>query len=275
MRSTGRRDRAARAARWRLPVAAVLVLAVAACAADKSNDEARPVATRYISFLLGGSSAAEWNKVTAEIESATERAKFECMRSRGFNYRERPVSMRVVFGPELRPTDQEFIQRYGFGVSTTPPTHSNSDKDPNSDAYFALSRAAQDAWNQAEYDCETAAAASTSESLEIDRANDLLGRIDELVLADRGFLEAQLSWKHCVSDAGYDFEGLGWAELAQSVARDWEAADDQRRANFSAHELAIAQSAYECAGPMWKAERSAREAALSQLDDELVGAVFG
>ena len=275
MAATGRRYRPMRSLRWRLPALLVAAAALASCTSETPVSQSEPVSTRYLAFLLGSGPASEWNEVTTEIQTATERTKSECMRDRGFAYRPRPLSLRVVLGPELRTTDEEYVNRYGFGISTTPQTDGASAEDPNSTTYAGLTDEAQTAWNVAEYDCESTASGSVTENLDLDGANDLLGRIEALVQADSGFVTAQLDGKRCLSDAGYEFDGAGWADLVGSIADQWQLVDGDGSAAFTAKELVLARAAYDCASPMWVAQQSARKAALAQLDDELSLIVFG
>jgi len=78
-----------------------------------------------------------------------------------------------------------------------------------------------------------------------------------------------------LSDAGYEFDGAGWADLVGSIADQWQLVDGDGRAACTAQELVLARAAYDCASPMWVAQQSARKAALAQLDDELSLIVFG
>ena len=96
-----------------------------------------PLDVRYAAVLAGEADGAAWNDVQLDIQRAQERRKGECMRERGFDYRDRPVELRITVGPPLLTTEPDYARQFGFGLSEPIPASVSDVDDPNSPAYRA------------------------------------------------------------------------------------------------------------------------------------------
>lgn len=260
-------------------VALVALFASLFACVDESRDGRPddPLDVRYAAVLAGVADGAEWNDVQLDIQRAQERRKGECMRERGFDYRDRPVELRITVGPPLLTTEPTYARQFGFGLSQPMPSSVSAIDDPNSSRYEALTGASQMAWSGAEVECETSAVEITWDSDGLTAVNSLFDEVEGRVRSSPDVLGAQTEWKACLQRAGYTFTGSSWDDLANEYATRWERTDRDdvgAVAAFRREEVAVASAASDCATPMWATINDVRMAVVVALEPDLAAAVF-
>jgi hypothetical protein len=260
-------------------VFAAVLLALSGCVGDdrdaRSGD---PLNVRYAAVLLGAGDGGEWNRVQIDIQEAQEARKGECMRERGFDYRDRPAEWRITVGPPLLSTEPAYAKQFGFGLSEPIPSSASAADDPNSERYSALTGGSRTAWNVAEEECEMAAVDTTWESDGLAAVNSLIDEVNARVASSREVSVAQSEWKACVERAGYTFTGSSWDDLLAEYQARWERVDREDAGavdTFRRAEIAVASAAADCAAPMWAAMNDVRRSAVEALEPTMAAAVFG
>lgn len=214
-----------------------LVLVLAACGGDSGDSDDAQQGTPD-----GGNAqqvgTEEFGMTDEELVTSIENAESaiaECMTAAGFEYVQiDPVTFRDAMDsltavPGL--SDEEFVEQYGYGLTTLPPTQDFSAGEENTRIYDALSPADQVAYERTLWGDNTAATfvvmlenedfepaggctetaieeAFTEEQLSPSFSNPF----DELVAEDPRMIAALEDWSDCMADAGYDYESPEDAE---------------------------------------------------------------
>jgi hypothetical protein len=256
---------------------------LAACGGD---DENPPDQTQQPTS--GGNGNAEVGKeefgLTEEglviaIEN-TETAIATCMAGEGFEYIPNdPVTVRNAMAslaavPGLN--DEEFVEQYGYGFSTLPPTREFRAGDENQAIYEDLPASDQTAYDRALWGENTSATlvfmienedfegaggctktAIEQVFTEEQRNPNFTNPFDVQVAQDSRVIDATKEWSTCMSEDGYDFESPEDAEdqireRYESLTKGQdpntlEGADADALAELQAEERAIAAADLICA----------------------------
>jgi hypothetical protein len=261
-------------------VAGAVLLAACGGGDDESSQETQQATS-------GGNGNAEVGKeefgMTEEqlviaIED-TEAAIGTCMEAAGFEYvpidavtfRDAMGSLTAV--PGL--SDEEFVQEYGYGFTTLPPTEAFRAGPENQAIYEALSAGDQVAYDRELWgentdatfvymleneDFEGAGGCTETAINEVfteeQRNPNFQNPFDALVEADQRYQDAIVAWSECMGEAGFDFESPDDGEdsivdrydelTAGQDPATLEGADLAALEDLQAEEKAIAAADFTC-----------------------------
>jgi hypothetical protein len=276
---------------WCRLLAIVLValasLVLAACGggdSDNASDENGSGDTQDASPNQNGDAVGteEFGMTDEELVTAIEEVEASiatCMNAAGFEYIPiDPVTFRDAMDsltavPGL--TDEEFVDQYGFGLTTLPPTQAFGAGPENQAIVDALSPADQVAYmrtllgddNDATFvimleneDFQPAGGCTLAAIEEVFSEEQLnpnfTNPFDQLVAQDPRMIDAFAAWSDCMSEAGYDYENEEdieeeLLERLDSVSggadpATLEGAAKDELAALQAEERAVALEAFDC-----------------------------
>jgi hypothetical protein len=223
------------AARRRLPLALIVVLGAAlALGACGGSDESAP--------QPASQSAAKAKRPNGPVEdqlgfdqegimarqSRVEAAIRDCMKAEGFDYVPiDPIAQRAALLGSGRLTDQDFIEQFGYGISTLW-GRGNVQADPNQRLRAGLPPADRRAYDRTLWGENTGATFTeavdsgnftklggcTRKATEavfggaqvLTQLQRKLDQLDERILEDQRMVRALEHWASCMADAGFHYE---------------------------------------------------------------------
>lgn len=197
-----------------------------------------------------------------------------CMRREGFDYIQVDVTQPALLGvPEGMPeTDDEFRDRYGFGVALNArlafePIISTF-IDPNVEIVEALDQAGRDAYNDQLGTCHRQLQETTTSPLDPPRQSEgeqaslelwlieQLGALDQAIAKDSRITAAVDQWSRCMANEGFDFASPGQAiqhvdsEAVPILERVYEGLTDEldhALEDLQDYELQVSDAGRRCA----------------------------
>ena len=209
-------------------VAVTAVLLLAACGGGEGGDGARarkaPAPVVELEDQLGFSSAGIMEQQT-RVEASIAR----CMTQSGFDYVPiDPFAQQTTTSKAARLSDEDFVNQFGYGVSTLWGRDSGREVDPNERIRAGLGAADRKAYDRVLWGdrprttfadavdsgdltrlggcTRKAAAAAFGDGQVIARIVARFDALDERIGADPRMVRADERWATCMASAGYRFE---------------------------------------------------------------------
>lgn len=206
--------------RWRVTTGVLLALSLAAAVSACGDDDGGGDGLAAVSPLREAMGGGDWSDAVEgmlEHDREAEEAVAACMAEHGFEYVANAPDVSEYAHPSLHMSPREFMEEYGYGVSTIDETTlgvAEEGDDPNAAIVAALDEAEEEAYLAAlhgeffggEGDGCRGLGQSDASSVSMEVVDEFYSAIDDLearVAADPRAVEAEAAWRSCMVDAGY------------------------------------------------------------------------
>jgi hypothetical protein len=181
-------------------IALAVVMGAAACGGGTPSPPLSARGQQSASILAGLLPKSESDQFELEMAGRQQQLDAACMAAHQLAYVPRDPRSLIDTVTETDFTSLAYAKTYGFGVTTFPHL---AGADPNAAALAALPQDRRTAFTDQLNACDTAANDQVDHEYDVAVANQVFGRVDQIVRDDPRYRDALGAWRKCAAAAGY------------------------------------------------------------------------